>query len=163
MKEKEDIVEKEWECAGLKCVVIFVRQSHRCGYVAVPTGHPAWDKNSNDLPINVHGGITFAQRGGKKDRHFKDKNLYWFGFDCAHAGDKLLGIERAFKHAKLPYLTKRKGHLWTLREVVAETKIMAKQLKELTLKDIVEEKLKWMPDWFKDNVVIKGEVKKNAS
>ena len=34
----------------------------------------------------VHGGITYAA-GGKDSHHPVDSDLWWFGFDCGHAGD----------------------------------------------------------------------------
>jgi hypothetical protein len=44
-----------------------------------------------DVVFRVHGGITFAGKHGKRflfkstpDAH---KDLWWFGFDCGHAGD----------------------------------------------------------------------------
>ena len=140
MREKPSIVEKEWEAYGFKCKVIFVRQSHRCGYVGIPKGHVAYDKDYTDLPIEVHGGLTYGQ--------FGEDGLKWFGFDCAHAGD-------ATAHFSL----EEGDHFWTLDEVVEETEKMAKQFSELTLRKIIEYKLEWMPDWFKENVQIKEDVK----
>jgi len=32
------------------------------------------------MAIDVHGGLTFARSG-------KDSDMWWLGFDCAHAGD----------------------------------------------------------------------------
>lgn len=39
-------IEKIWKTrAGHKAVVIFTRESHRCGYVGVPEGHPLYGKS----------------------------------------------------------------------------------------------------------------------
>jgi len=130
---KKSIIEKEWEAYGFKCKVIFVRQSHRCGYVGIPKGHVAYDKRYDELPIEVHGGLTYGE--------VEEDGLKWFGFDCAHLEDAT---------ASSP-----SGHFWTLEEVVEETEKMAKQFSELTLRKIIEYKLEWMPDWFKKNVLIK--------
>lgn len=35
-------------------------------------------------PVNVHGGVTFSGEGGKQL-----PEGFWWGFDCAHAGDFL--------------------------------------------------------------------------
>ncbi len=37
-----------------------------------------------DYYFDVHGGITYA--GGHSEYPI-ESNLWWFGFDCAHAGD----------------------------------------------------------------------------
>jgi len=109
---KATITEKEWESNGFKCRALFVRQTHRCGYVGIPKDHIAYDKNYNDLLIEVHGGLTYGE--------VEDDGLCWFGFDCIHAGDKGVGL-----------LSNLKGHFWTLEEVVEETEKMAKQFAEL--------------------------------
>lgn len=136
MPEKASITEKEWESEGFKCKVIFARQSHRCGYVGVPKGHIAYDKDYDELPIDVHGGLTYGSIEG---------TVCWFRFDCAHLGDKM---------AEMPELSS-KDHFWSLEETIKETEQMAKQFKKLTLRNIIQYKLKYMPDWFKDNIEIK--------
>jgi hypothetical protein len=132
-KELESIIEKEWEHTGLKCRVVFFRQSHRCGYVGVPKEHLAYNKNYDDLPIDVHGGLTYG--AVKKD------GLQWFGFNCAHSGDKTLSLS-----------FEENGHLWTTEEVIEETEKMAEQFSRMTLRALVIHKLEYMPDWFKNSV-----------
>ena len=118
------VVERDWTTkAGLRAVCLYVRQSHRCGYVAVPRGHPlhgvkysehcealrgelerikgtpigkrgiislvCWDgeRASPEIVFDVHGGLTYS--GIDSDGYpLGEKNdAWWFGFDCAHAGD----------------------------------------------------------------------------
>ncbi|MGE8691120.1 MAG: hypothetical protein ACN6PJ_28510 [Achromobacter sp.] len=118
-------VEKDWTTeAGLRAVVIWVRDSHRCGYVGVPAGHPlfgirysqpcvalmrpaegetigkrsplallcaAGDEHrmqSPEVVFDVHGGITYSN--GTAD-YPAPSALWWFGFDCAHSGDRSHG------------------------------------------------------------------------
>ena len=50
-----------------------------CGYVTVPRNHHYYGLGYNDVMANVHGGLTFSNKGS-------------FGFDCAHAGDLCPGI-----------------------------------------------------------------------
>lgn len=137
VEEKPSITEKEWEHAGLKCKVVFVRQTHRCGYVTVPKNHIAFGKSYEDLPIEVHGGLTYG------DIDSQTKSEQTFGFDCAHFND-LSTYDRPG----------REGHFWTLDEVIAETDKMAEQFQKLTLRAIIEHKLEWMPAWVKDNIKI---------
>lgn len=147
LAEKKSTIEKRWRSHGFKCKVILVRQSHRCGYVAVPKSHVAYGMDYNVLPIEVHGGLTYGQEE-------KDGN-WWFGFDCAHLGDSWGSSEIQAVATSL-----KQGHFWTLKEVIEETKKMAEQFSKLTLRDIIRNKLQWMPDWFRENVEIKEEVSK---
>ena len=51
---KNYIVEKEFEHAGLKCVVVMQRAAHRCGYAGIDKKHPLYGKDYNDhLNINM--------------------------------------------------------------------------------------------------------------
>lgn len=51
-----------------------------CGYVMLPIDHPFHDlsyddvEGMDDVEINVHGGLTYSERG-------------LFGFDCSHSWD----------------------------------------------------------------------------
>jgi hypothetical protein len=58
-----------------------------CGYVGVRPGHPLHGQDYDDLDVTVHGGLTFAgpHVSGPPD-------VWWFGFDCAHAGDYAPGM-----------------------------------------------------------------------
>lgn len=90
-------VEKSWVTkAGLPAVVVWVNDSHRCGYVELTKDsifygitderevHPTIHKSINDL--DVHGGVTFFGTSYWIDSDTEDSNFF-VGFDCAHAGD----------------------------------------------------------------------------
>lgn len=90
---KDFIVERQWTTgAGLPayCLIILFdgRKSHRCGYVGVPDGHPLFGKDydaaSESASVEVHGGLTYASQG---DGDPFDAAMWWFGFNCANAGD----------------------------------------------------------------------------
>lgn len=55
------------------------------GYVRIPEGHPYYEKTYDDIPVNVHGGLTFGDHVFGKDKYFSDG--YWVGFDTSHYGD----------------------------------------------------------------------------
>jgi len=59
------------------------------GYVGLPKGHKFYGKGYDDIgqEIDCHGGLTFT---GHWD---DDPELWWIGFDCAHAWDMTPGIE----------------------------------------------------------------------
>lgn len=42
---------------------------------------------SIDMLLNVHGGITYSENEAPNTECKKYPDTWWFGFDCAHAGD----------------------------------------------------------------------------
>ena len=129
-------VEREWKHLGLSCAVVQNREaSNRCGYVRVPPGHPLFGKSYDDVDINVHGGLTFAEE--EPCTEHEDGQGWWFGFDCAHAGD--ITLDPSLSRDELPetmrfvYDIQHKfpifaEHYWTQSEVEAETESLAAQL-----------------------------------
>lgn len=77
------IVVKDWVTeAGYRALVLYIDDSHNCGYVLIPKTHPYSDDDYEEhYNMGVHGGLTFA---GK----LAESNLWAFGFDAAHSGDK---------------------------------------------------------------------------
>ena len=97
---------------------------HRCGYVALPAGHPLFRvKYANPaMPdFDVHGGITFSTL----------IDGYWvLGWDAAHAGDapdpELLRSSN--DETRRIILGGIEGHVWTALEAFEETWRFAEQL-----------------------------------
>lgn len=61
-----------------------------CGYVAIPKDSKFYNVNDDDAicdSLQVWGGITFAGKISKTDANF------YLGFDCAHWGDYVPGME----------------------------------------------------------------------
>jgi hypothetical protein len=103
----------EWrdDATGLVCLARRGPGGQWCGYVAVPPGHPwhglgysdcttscgeDWCDHSTGSLCDVHGGLTFAGPCMKDDPiqgvcHVPEPgepaDVWWFGFDCAHAWD----------------------------------------------------------------------------
>lgn len=73
--------------------------------------------------LNVHGGLTFA---GEWEEVFPEKDLWWFGFDCAHADDLCpgnpysAGVYRDFPYVKNE-VQKLAGQLYTLENQLRST------------------------------------------
>lgn len=90
----------EGEHAGFQFATVHNGIGYRCGYVRVPKGHPWHGRDYDDLPANVHGGLTFAEPDVECDKPGED-DAWWIGFDCAHSGDApdpaLLTAADAFK------------------------------------------------------------------
>lgn len=59
---------------------------HLCGYVEIPISHYCFNKNYNEINIDVHGGLTYSE--------MNEKNEYWIGFDCAHSEDYMPSSEK---------------------------------------------------------------------
>lgn len=50
------------------------------GYVYIPKGHPYYEKDRNEIPYEVHGGVNFAEPDGD----------WWvIGWDTCHSYDTL--------------------------------------------------------------------------
>jgi hypothetical protein len=92
----------EWrdEATELPCLAKRSRLGSWCGYVAVPPGHPWHGVDYDDLEgTEVHGGLTFA--GECSPEHGichvpaegESADVWWLGFDCAHAWDLVPGLE----------------------------------------------------------------------
>ena len=77
-----------------------------CGYVGVPPENPLAGLEEDDervMDLDVHGGITFAHATITIRDHVVPTGYWWFGFDCAHAGDTIpdmpeMGLECNYRN-----------------------------------------------------------------
>lgn len=89
----------QWRtAAGLPGLIVRNHMGVLCGYAAVAPGHPLHGKGYDDVDVDAHGGLTYANRcqddgpichvpePGEPD------NVWWFGFDCNHAWDFAPGM-----------------------------------------------------------------------
>lgn len=115
-KEPEDKVEWEDPTTGFPCIAkrVMDKSGHWCGYVGVPPQHPLHGVHyseclahnceetlcRHDKPQNmlrVHGGVTFTGECQEdkpieeaichRTAEDEEDDIWWIGFDCAHAGD----------------------------------------------------------------------------
>lgn len=84
--EPEDRV--DWEHAGLPCFALrHLDFGNWAGYVGVPPGHPLYGAAAEDSGLAVcysaacSPPICHVPKPGTSDE------VWWFGFDCAHAWD----------------------------------------------------------------------------
>lgn len=95
----------EWESHGFPCLMRRTDMGNWCGYVAVLPGHPVFEKNYNDVDVNVHGGLTYAEHCHGSICHVpkpgEPDNVWWLGFDCAHGGDVVPSYRRLYKEIGL--------------------------------------------------------------
>lgn len=79
-----------WVFAGHTCLVVRSPLGHLAGYVSVPKEHPLYGLNYHHprvrkARLECHGGLNHSAKAGPYDE-------WWFGFDCAHAGDLVPGL-----------------------------------------------------------------------
>ena len=89
--------------------------------------------------FQCHGGITYAG-GGEHSDYPIESDLWWFGFDCGHAGDKSdldYAIQKFPGHIKEYQLRKIVESKYPIDDVIRteeyvadECKNLAEQLKE---------------------------------
>ena len=77
--------------AGFSCLILRNHSGNWCGYVGVPKEHPAYDMDMYDIPVDVHGGVTYKERCAGHICHVPQPGMpddvMWIGFDTAHAWD----------------------------------------------------------------------------
>src|SRR5262245_10570527 len=99
---------------GLRLLVLRVpRIGTLAAYVGLPRGHPLAGAAPTNTPLEVHGGVTFADEGDG----VRPRGYWWLGWDYAHAGDAL------------PFAPRLGGHVWTVAEAVAEARAAAEQIR----------------------------------
>ena len=86
-------IEKDWISeAGLRCVCLIVEYgTHRCGYVEVGKDSPLFGLDYDQVPVECHGGLTYSSEKEGRDDYPVKSDGWWFGFDCWHADDGLIG------------------------------------------------------------------------
>jgi hypothetical protein len=77
--------------AGFSCFILRNRSGNWCGYVGVPSTHPSYGKDYNDVDVDVHGGLTYADSCNGHICHIPEPgmpdNVWWLGFDTGHYMD----------------------------------------------------------------------------
>lgn len=85
------------------------RQGFWCGYVGVHRGHPWYGLGYNDVDVEVHGGLTYADAyDDDVERPIEERichipapgepdDVWWFGFDCGHAFDLCPAMEARYR------------------------------------------------------------------
>lgn len=92
---KESKLHEELESISLGLVkTMFNERGWGNGYVCLPAGHRWWGMEYEDIPVSVHGGLTFANFAEKLDWPEIDRSRvlpddYVIGFDTRHYGDSL--------------------------------------------------------------------------
>lgn len=109
-----------------------------CGYVGVYEGHPYFELRYEDVPVDVHGGLTFGdfcmdgadEAKGLCHKSDDPRKVYWLGFDCAHLYDMMPGMAAHYAALGIDaFETDAKGYK-DIAWVENEVRKLAKQVKE---------------------------------
>jgi hypothetical protein len=98
----------------LPCMVIrHTSLGHLCGYCGVGRDHPYYKAMDSEVPVDVHGGVTWSNEmiGGPEDDKFIKPfgSVWWIGFDAGHSYDltpsfKELGIGGIGSYKDIDYM-----------------------------------------------------------
>lgn len=81
------LVENDFDYQGYRCIVTGVSTGYRCGFIAIPKGHPLFEMDHDRLnQIEVYGGWTYSDRTANYPV-VADAATWWIGFDCGHSGE----------------------------------------------------------------------------
>ena len=116
--------------AGFSCFILRNHMGNWCGYVGVPSTHPAYCKEYNEVDVNVHGGLTYANKCQHVICHIPEPGMpddvWWLGFDTGHSHDLTPGFPRGFIDGMFEGTTYK-----NMDYTINETKQLAEQLKDM--------------------------------
>ena len=125
---------RQWidEATGLPCLIVRGPSGGLCGYVGVARSHPDYGRGYDDVEVEVHGGLTFANKcQPNAERGIchvvaegEDDDVWWLGFDCAHSGDQTPAYDWRWRELRREWETYK-----AIGYVEAETRRLAAQLK----------------------------------
>ena len=82
--------------------------------------------------FSVHGGLTYSDECNEKICHKTDNgdHVWWFGFDCAHSGDKSM-FTKVHEAMNLKFSNLHKNDVYRdINYVMSECRSLAKQIHE---------------------------------
>lgn len=102
----------EFRAHGLPCLMVRnPAMGHWCGYAAVDESHPLYGIDYGDTEFEAHGGITYAGGCHKpagichEPLPGESADVWWFGFDCAHAWDYMPASAPLLRETKAKFLS----------------------------------------------------------
>lgn len=116
----------EFEYRGFPSIIH--RNSTLCGYVGLKPGHQYHGKSYDDVAVEVHGGLTYADKCHgpicHKAKDGEPDDIWWLGFDCGHGGDYIPRL------ADSGFLSHDRAQYRTIEYVTKEIKQLVDQLHE---------------------------------
>lgn len=121
-QREPDLVEWRHE-SGLALLMNRSSTGAWCGYVGLPPPHRYYARHYGKIEENAsHQGLTFADYGGGHISHTprdgESREVWWIGFDCAHAWDLAPAME-ALTRSVMPEFTGylREGRMDVYRDL----------------------------------------------
>jgi|SRR5205809_80872 len=120
------------ETTGLDCMIVRnIELGNLCGYVGVPLNSKLANIDYNDLDIDIHGGLTYSNKCQGLICHDSTKEVYWFGFDCAHYNDLIPKFLEYTTHNKSYFSLFNNSTYRDFNYVKTQVIYLAQQLKAL--------------------------------
>lgn len=124
----------EWRYRDLPCLIVRGPIGSLCGYVGLPPGHRWHGADYDNIGVQVHGGLTFANKCGGHICHVprgdEPEHVWWIGFDCAHLGDVVPEIVLLREMGVMSSSHERDGFYRTIDYVMEEVENLAQQVAE---------------------------------
>lgn len=90
-QNEPDYLQFKDEATGAPCLIVRGPVGALCGYVGVPEGHKYFGVEYDNVPVEVHGGLTYSNHCTDHICHVPEPgepdHVWWLGFDCAHSED----------------------------------------------------------------------------
>lgn len=131
MVENKDLYTRTYWEDGYWCRVRQTGMGAWCGYVALTPRHPWFNQDYAEIPVDIHGGLTYGES--------EPDGYYWIGFDCAHWGDyipmlaelqKQLEKEEVMTPAGEMVRLTGGGRRWTKEETAEEVSRLREQVQK---------------------------------
>lgn len=137
-----------WLHAGVVCAIAWGFAGYN-GYVQLPPRHPWRMRDYDEIPVEVHGGLTFGHHRSIENREFGLRREGrtaadtggWVGFDTMHAWDHWpddelpMPAQRINRETVMYRQLMREMHTgdrftvtWTLERLRAEVEHLAEQI-----------------------------------
>lgn len=133
-----DKIQWQDDTTGLPCLILRVKHSgHLCGYVGVPPGHPWFEMAYEDVPVEIHWGLTFANFCQHGEEHGvchvtapeEPDRVWWLGFDCGHCED----LSPAYSKEMYEMFLREWNEYRDVEYVRGQCRSLAKQIKEAAI------------------------------
>lgn len=97
--------------------------THPCAYIMIPQNNKYFEKDYEEIDINVHGGLTYSNCYLPFETRNSDNKSWYIGWDYAHHGD-YAGYEE-----KIPKEFRIGGKKWTTEEIKNEVREACYQIR----------------------------------
>lgn len=90
------------------------------GYVCIPSWHPYYLLNYVDIPVDVHGGLSYSA-------YDKEKDMWVIGFDTFHYNDNIDNCPFEYVKEQTMYLREQCMNVKEVQRILKIKKIINKK------------------------------------